>query len=1124
MDISPIKYKLFVLAFVFFITLCPLFSSEIDDAKILFEKAIELDASGDINGAIKAWEDALLLFKKYPNELNEQARCFRNIGIALNKLGKYEESIKHLNEALLLLKNVPKGDINKSFCLLIKGDSLWRCGKLEESLLDLNSALLFFKEQDNMESFQADCYKHIGFVLKDLGKYKEAVLNFDNALKLYNKINDTTIEQAVCWNNKADCEKKSASFDEAIFSYNKARLLFSRVGGGKNDEAQCFMEMGNIYSETENPNKALENFESALDIYSKDNSKTSEQANCNFVIAGFMNELGFPEEALLRYSNAMELLKKIPGSSGDQGLCMKNMGDIFLKLERLDDALKAFNKADEILEGISGLYLEKAQCNHIKGKILCDLGRVEESIKAFQKSIEFYRNIPDTEFQQAEICTIIGGALINTVWMGLGERYYSYAKKIINERLKTGKCSIKEEADLYYTLGEFFYDIKNYNESIKNYELAVSLYNKTEWQKDSAAICFNSLGHCYIQKGKYADAFKNFKKAYDLYDKIPGRESMKADCSVGCATSLAEDGRVSEAVPFYGRAFELYENIRGEFKVKENMASWFDQKSLLYYQSIVAFFEYYRDLDIKDSIFEKYGQNSAEIAFYLSEACHARMLSDILTAKRFYVKDDQTSELLKEKEYYRKKIDKLYEDSLKPNNSKNKVEILNEIKELQVKEGFVEGEINKTSFGEFSSRENIMGMNDVQKQLDPDTALIEYFVQSDDRLIIFYVTKNSFNHYRVDEKLDHPEIPHSIKKYTEEKYSYPFLSGLVDSYRYPMVNYSKARSDANWKWKEHQRAGFILYKMLFPEELRNALKSDNIKHLAIVPDGILNYLPFSTLVTDDKYSWDYDLSYLVYDYSISYLPSASILGILRQEKQKRDTAGLPKYDFLAFADPVYDLNDARITKSGENKLENRGGSLIRLPETKIEALNIASLFETEKTKVFLDFDVNEGNLISSIIKDYRYILFATHALIDDTNPSLSSIALSIPRPESIEKKDISPYLRMDNIFGLELNADLVVLSACETALGRVKYGEGMIGFPLSFFYAGTPSLLASMWKVDSFATAKFDEAFFRELVSGKDKAEAVQRAQISILKTKSFTYSYSHPFFWSSFELIGDWN
>jgi CHAT domain-containing protein len=295
------------------------------------------------------------------------------------------------------------------------------------------------------------------------------------------------------------------------------------------------------------------------------------------------------------------------------------------------------------------------------------------------------------------------------------------------------------------------------------------------------------------------------------------------------------------------------------------------------------------------------------------------------------------------------------------------------------------------------------------------------------------------------------------------------------------------------------------------------------KRLVIVADSVLQYLPFSALTLSE------DGRPLIVDHEIVTLPSASVLGVLREEFEHRRPAG----KLLAvLADPVFSADDPRLaqaTKTPEpanhasatdvqrSAAESGLGGLVRLRFSRQEAEEIARLAGDKRSLKALDFSASRSLVTGSNLADYRIVHFATHGLINNQNPNLSGIVLSLVDGQG---RPQNGFLRLYDIYNLKLDADLVVLSACQTALGKEIKGEGLIGLTRGFMYAGAPRVVASLWRIDDRATADIMKRFYASMLKdGLRPAAALRAAQISMSQDKR----WHSPHYWAAFTLQGDW-
>jgi CHAT domain-containing protein len=298
------------------------------------------------------------------------------------------------------------------------------------------------------------------------------------------------------------------------------------------------------------------------------------------------------------------------------------------------------------------------------------------------------------------------------------------------------------------------------------------------------------------------------------------------------------------------------------------------------------------------------------------------------------------------------------------------------------------------------------------------------------------------------------------------------------------------------------------------------------KRLLFVGDGVLQYVPFASLPVPTAGPTS---SYrpLILDHEIINLPSASVMAALREETAGRSRASKT---LAVLADPVFQNDDPRIGNAESGKIsadasteayrsakESGLDSFVRLRFTREEANEITRLVSSDKRLEALDFAASRANATSAALGQYQIVHFATHGLINNRHPELSGIVLSLVDEKGQAQNG---FLRLYEIYNLKLGADLVVLSACQTAVGQEVRGEGLLGLTRGFMYAGAPRVVATLWQVDDRATSELMKRFYQKMLGeGLRPAAALKAAQVSMQSDKR----WSSPHFWAAFTLHGDW-
>jgi CHAT domain-containing protein/Flp pilus assembly protein TadD len=375
----------------------------------------------------------------------------------------------------------------------------------------------------------------------------------------------------------------------------------------------------------------------------------------------------------------------------------------------------------------------------------------------------------------------------------------------------------------------------------------------------------------------------------------------------------------------------------------------------------------------------------------------------------------------------------------------------------------------RESTGSLMRADAVVGIDDVREAMPKNTVMLQYAL-GDTTSLLWVIDRDGF---------DLVEIPNRAELL-------PTVDRLRDAVGQPGAGDDALRTSSRTLYE----------KLVTPAGDRIA----DAKRLIIVPDGFLHQVPFDALMTaepDPGAGWEAQ-PFLALSYATVYAPSAAIYLQLREKKQ-------PKYrlDLVAYGDPDYTL------------LRARGGRpLEALPYARAEVEAISANVKEKKRSVRLGADANEAALKRQMAGEpSRIVHLATHGLVNPVEPSASSVVLC-PDPEGQE----DGYLHTKEILSMRAGAGVVVVSACESALGRVARGEGVVGLSRAFIAGGAGSVVASLWAVSDESTSALMEQFYANMLGKKRPAgRAMHEARVALIEGKR----HSHPFYWSPFIVIG---
>ena len=447
-------------------------------------------------------------------------------------------------------------------------------------------------------------------------------------------------------------------------------------------------------------------------------------------------------------------------------------------------------------------------------------------------------------------------------------------------------------------------------------------------------------------------------------------------------------------------------------------------------------------------------------ALEASERAHARGLLDLLEEARVDIREGVDASILAKEKQLQAKLTTLSNTGAAPD-----AELGETLRQL----GDTQAEIRRQSPAAAAlGQAPLLSAAAIQKELlDKDTALLEYSL-GDERSFAWLVTGTSVTAFNLPPRREIERLARA---------AYAALSVSLSSDDAAITALSR-----------------VILWPLAPAIVQS--------RLAIVADGALLPIPFGALPLPVT------LEPLATRMETVYLPSAAALASLRSMAASRPAA---RRIAAIIADPVFRSDDARVKtpRPADNPRFDR------LPSTRAEAMALAALLPGADLR--MDFDARREFFSDAALSQYRILHLATHSVLNGRQPELSGVALSLVDRQGRAQNG---FLSLHEVSRLKLGADLVVLSACETALGRQMRGEGLLGLARAFLFAGSPRVLASLWQVPDQATAELMKRFYTAMIVKKMRpAEALRAAQAEIRAQRR----WARPYYWAGFVLQGDW-
>jgi len=663
------------------------------------------------------------------------------------------------------------------------------------------------------------------------------------------------------------------------------------------------------------------------------------------------------------------------------------------------------------------------------------------------------------------------------------------------------------------------------------------------------AAARTSLGDVALREGRYKDAAKLFTDAASGAQKDerldlmwPAKRGLGRSLWLqatlekdnGKATKLRED-----ALAAYRDALKTIEAIRaGSLRADESRTTFLATTKDVYDETSSALAE----MALLSS--SPGGAGSASLSgkaleyaaesFKVTEAGRARSLLDMLGEVNAQITEGVPADLLKRKQDNLDQQQAIAEQltgiSLGTEQKEKPSKLEADLDKLQTDFDEIENHIRGANprYASLTAPQPQTLADVQQKVLDEGTVLLEYSLGSDSSYL-FAVTQSAVTLYKLPPRADVDKLATDFRGQLIPPKLQRRIVGIDVAEEQRGLGLAQGPSE---NLAAFVAASNALYKAAV--EPVAALIGD--KRLLIVADGALNYIPFEALVKTTDGADYASLSYLIKTNEVVYAPSASVVVAIRQGSSP--TSGKK---VLVVADPIFSANDPRLkagttTQVGDVRglglgLESAvsdvtgeaapagGLRLARLAGTRTEADEIAKIARTGggQAEVWTDLNASEDNIRNRELTNYRVIHVATHGLLDAERPQFTGVVLSL-----VGNKTADGFLRTDEIFNLKIGAPLVMLSACETGLGKEKRGEGVIGLTRAFMYAGAPTVGVTLWSVADKSTAELMTDFYKRLLAANNPASsstAMRQAQVAMISGKK----YSAPFYWAPFVIVGEW-
>jgi len=914
--------------------------------------------------------------------------------------------------------------------------------------------------------------------LRSRGEYEKAAAALQEAMSIAEKAN-LDHSQRQCLMRMALLRWDLGSMAEAERLFYAAMLAFQKAGDMRASEfcAKC-VKLTRLYDEGKKDRDAkyyfrsLERFQEAI-MLGRDTGIPDFELKCLRQQSLTYWEMGRLESFLACNVQGLKISSEIHHDV-EKGRCLNNIGITYHKQNEFAQAAEYLENALSTIR-IAGDRPSEAECLSNLGLLYRDLGNYDRALYFLDSALALDKDLADCGSISTDLENI--GSVFLRRGLDNRSRHDLLAGLDALQECVSIRGRSRTDGSAGFTvlnnIGIIYNELGEHRESRMYFHDALRAVERRSFVPEKGQILSN-IAASYLYEGRFDEALRHFRESYDI-GVANSLENVVIESCFGLGKCYELTHARSAAIDFYQRSISALENVRDRLS-SELLTIGFSRNKLAAYQSLIGL--------LTAAYLNQPSPGLLEQVFGFVERAKARaFLQRIQDAD--IDKTEWSSFHLKERQQrLSQNIAELTGRLSRPDlHEGERILIQRELEHeedeyLRVTLSFRE----QPQEGRERAAERICSRQDVQSRiLDDRTILLEYYL-GEARSYLILVAKKGMKLFVLGGKA---ELEDSLRAYLK-------------------IISERSAEDAAIRGAS-ERIGRELLPFL------DGVQYPGASSLIIIPDGVLHYLPFETLRIDHEDG----PRYLIEDFTVSYGPSAS--SILALHSMPRDRAW--KKDLLAFGGPLYDPGIAQ-----KNEATLRQGTALRrlssgrtfdfhpLPYSQQEVREVASLFSRERVDVLVGKAASEDAIRALPLQDYRIIHLACHGVLDENRPLRSALVLSTGSEHGNDG-----FLEMREIYGLLTAADLIVLSACQTARGLLEHAEGPMGIARSFFFTGARSVLASLWSINDKPVVVFMREFYRNLLSGRAAKEALRLAKLTLLRS-----SWSHPYYWASFVLIGD--
>jgi CHAT domain-containing protein len=921
------------------------------------------------------------------------------------------------------------------------------------------------------------------------------------------------------------CELESISHAGVLKSYlgddagaqkhlDRALDYFARRGGMRQPaqviraHAKTLSHAGEVYYLKGELVKASRYLEQALGLWAAVGDRGGEAHALLFT--GYITlSSGERDKALEQFERALALSRALADRSGE-ARALTVMGTVRSLKGEEQAALGLHSEAGRIFRAIGDGQNEAVTLNGV-GQAYEDLSEWQTALDNYQQALKLARASDSHALVSATVYKVARAyRSLGDIPQALGYYQQCISLSRAANRRRMEAYALNDIAAIYGSQGKRRQALDQYYKILKLY--------RAVGDRRGQSITLNSIGDHFSATGDEKSALAFYKQALEL-----GQASGDREVEISTLYNVARAARAASdlegALAHVEQSLALIETLRTYVASPELRSS--------YFASVHKHYELYVDL-LMQLDRQRPGQGFAAAALLANERARARSLLESLAESGTDIRVGADAALLERERALHQELTtearRQRELASSGESHAEADEAAREVRRLTAEYQMVQARMREQSPRyKALTQPRPLRLDEIQAALgDEDTVLLEYGL-GEKRSYLWVVTPRSFAAYELPARA-------AVEKVAREVYN--LLTARQADVEEDEAGYGAKIVAADGLYRE--RALGLSRMLLGP--VAGQLGE---KRLLIVAEGVLQYIPFDALPAPEQESDEPrgpgDDALLVSHHEVVTLPSISTLVGIRRERARESPPGGV---VAILADPVFSSRDARLqgtedllagaeptvadertTRSALRTFRDSGDAtnLPRLRHALKEAEAITAVAPSGSWMLAKGFAACRETAMSDAIGRYQIVHFATHSLVNSEHPELSGIVLSMLDERGTRKDG---FLQLHDIYNLNLSADLVVLSACDTGLGKDVKGEGIVGLTRGFMYAGSKGVVASLWKVDDRATAELMRHFYKALLQeGLPPAAALRSAKQAMRRQKPF----AAPYFWAAFQLQGEY-